>query len=137
MASATSSLRDALAALRNEQAKTQKAIDAIEVLLRDMDDERAPHLPFAAIPPISREPEPTDHALPYANMTLADAAVSFLRQAGRPQKLTAIVNALWTGGIRSGSQKPKRMMYNILTGRLDKELAKFGSDWGLKEWEQK
>jgi hypothetical protein len=130
MGSATSSLRSALTALRKEHAKTERAIAAIEDLLRDMDDGEQPAATHTE-PLFDNQPQA------YAGMTIGEAATAFLRTMGRPQNTAAIVKALWAGGIKSESKSPYRMMYNILANRLEKDVVKLGSEWGLKEWGQK
>lgn len=71
----------------------------------------------------------------YANMTIIDAAMTFLRTAGRPQKTEAIVSALRAGGIKSSADNPYRTIYNTLSQKIGKGITKVGkSKWGLSEW---
>jgi hypothetical protein len=72
----------------------------------------------------------------YANMTIGDAAVHFLRTKGKKQSTGAIVKGLLAGGLRSQSKKPYTTVYNTLTARAereDSEIVKVGSEWDLRE----
>lgn len=73
----------------------------------------------------------------YANMTIIDAAMTFLRSAGRPQKTETIVSALRAGGIKSSAENPYRTIYNTLSQKIGKGITKVGkSKWGLSEWQR-
>ncbi len=142
MASVASNLKAALAALKQEQVKTQRAITTIEGLLREIGEEApASALPssfslqFTPKPDMAIDVRPPSLGLRFNDMTIGDAAVAYLRAAKRPQKIKVIIRALVDGGLQSKSKNMYRMIYNILASRLDKDVAKFGSEWGLKEWE--
>lgn len=135
MATAMGSLRDALATLKREQAKIARAITAIEEVLGSMEEQQQVdpylfHVPETE-PLAAANPAPTGR---YADMTIGDAAVAFLRTSGKPQRMKDIIQGLVNGGMRSQSKNLYRMIYNILSNRLEKDVAKFDSRWGLREW---
>jgi hypothetical protein len=137
MGSAANSLRDALIALRREKDKTEKAIAALEAVLKDMGAETTSSSQYS-LGPVPTPPLGSSTMPPkwYGGMTIGDAAVQFLRDSGRWVRVPEIWRTISAAGIHSGSKNPPRMLYNILTNRLDKDLAKRGPTWGLKEWEQ-
>jgi len=71
----------------------------------------------------------------YADMTIAGAAIHFLKGAGKPQGTSVIVKALMRGSIRTKSKNLYRLVYNSLNTRLDKgQIVKSNGKWGLAEW---
>ncbi len=72
----------------------------------------------------------------YRGMTIADAAIKFLKGAGNPQSTGVIANAIRLGGINSNSKNLYRTLYNTLNTRMDKhqDITKEGAKWGLSEW---
>jgi hypothetical protein len=139
MGSAANSLRDALVALKREKAKTEKAISALEELLRDMDSDSPDPRQYSLTSPSTAAREAVKSlSVPtwYGGKTIGDAAVEFLRQSGNWTRVPHIWRVISNAGIKSGSKNPSRMLYNILMNRLDKDVAKRGAEWGLKEWEE-
>src|SRR5208282_1422847 len=74
----------------------------------------------------------------YRGMTIADAAVKFLKATGHPQSTGIIAEALRLGGINSSSKNLYRTLYNTLNNRMDKrqDITKEGAKWGLAEWQK-
>ena len=73
----------------------------------------------------------------YADMTIAGAAMHFLKSAGKPQGTIGIVQALKRGGTKTASKNLYRTVYNSLNTKVDKGLiTKARGKWGLAEWQQ-
>jgi hypothetical protein len=126
MAKPNISYRDVLADLRSRRARLDAAISAIVDILHESEgeneSEQTPQFSFSNPPGA------------YANMTLVEASIHFLKGAGKPQKTADIAAALRRGGTSSKSKNLYRTLYNVLNNRLDKELTKDKGKWGLAEW---
>lgn len=113
------------------RAKLDAAIAAIEEFAggRESDDSGSPTRSKNLVVAVSRE---------YRGMTIAAAAMQFLRAAGKPQSTGTIANTLKMGGIGSASKNMYRTVYNTLNNRRDKhqDIVKAGGKWGLAEWSQ-
>ncbi len=118
-----------LADLVARRAKLDTAILAIEEIAgSDGNDTAVPsHPKLGSMPTTTRE---------YRGMTIADAAIKFLKTAGSPQLTGTIAEALRLGGINSNSKSMYRTLYNTLNTRRDKhqDVTKEGAKWGLAEW---
>lgn len=126
--------RAVLADLRARRLKLDTAISAIEGILGDTQS------PIPANETLFSETRiDSANAAPngaYSQMTIAGAAIHYLKQTGKPQTTVAIVSALKRGGISSHSKNLYRTLYNTLNNRLDKEISREGKKWGLNEWRQ-
>ena len=91
----------------------------------------APRLPFVDQPATAA---PSYQPPRYVGMTVANAAISFIRDAGKPQKTRTIADALADGGIESTNTY--RAVYNSLRAREDVIMDEHNSTWGLKEWHE-
>lgn len=120
-----------LADLRARRAKLDAAISAVEDILGE-----APQSNAKSEPEQRSFLESATSDQIYRDMTIAAAAIHFLKFAGKPQSTGAIVTALQRGGIPSQSKNLYRTLYNTLNNRLDKELTREGKKWGLQEWRQ-
>jgi ABC-type molybdate transport system permease subunit len=124
-----------LADLRERHARLETAISAVEGILGE-----SSHKVQAAAKDHVRGQGivfETPHA-PYAEMTIAGAAMDFLQSVGKPQGTTEIVAALRRGGTRTASKNLYRTVYNSLNTKLDKgQITKIGRKWGLAEWQPK
>ena len=132
MNSAVESYKRVLDDLKVRRAKLDAAISAIEGLIGEL-----------GTPPASPRFDEPAHVqetrqLPYANMTIADAAIQFLRSTKKPQKTADIADALQRGGIRSNAKDMYRTVYGTINNRYDKgkDFTKSGAKWGLTEWQQ-
>jgi hypothetical protein len=127
------SVETALATLKRERDKLNTAIAALEGLvttngssgtaLRRTGD-------TTAYAPVSTE---------YANMTMKEASISYLRSLGtqEPQSTRAIADGIRAGGIRTQSASLYRTLYNVLnvdSERANSAITKIGSNWALREW---
>jgi hypothetical protein len=75
---------------------------------------------------------------PYTGKTIIAAATLFLREAGKPQHISNILDALKSGGLRTNSKSLYRTVYNTLNSNLEKEIFRTTNGlWGLKEWNHK
>jgi hypothetical protein len=119
--------KSVLADLMTRRAKLDAAIAAIEEFTSHNGNE------------LNSQPK---HVLPlhreYRGMTIAAAAIKFLKEAGHPQLTRTIADALRVGGISSNSRNLYRTLYNTLNNRMDKhqDITKEGAKWGLSEWQQ-
>ena len=119
------------------RAKLDTAIAAIEGLIEEF--ERVVTVPSEPANSLFIDStQPMSQHQPYAGMTIADAAVHFLRSVKRPQKTAAIAEALRRGGLRSNAKDLYRTVYGTINNRYDKgkDFAKSGAKWGLTEWQQ-
>jgi len=122
--------KSVLADLIARRAKLDAAIAAIgEFAGHDNEELSAHNQNRLTIAPVSRE---------YRGMTIADAAIKFLKLSGKPQLTADISRALKLGGIGSASKNMYRTVYNTLNNRMDKhqDITKEGAKWGLTEWRQ-
>jgi len=112
-------LRERIAKLNGEREKLKLVIDALREGQTDRDG-------AAAAP------------LPYADMTLGEAAVAFLRERGQPAQTNEIVAALEAGGARSKSKDPYMSMFGVLSRAPEVMKSRVNpTTWGLKEWLEK
>jgi hypothetical protein len=114
-----------LADLIARRDKLDAAISAIQEFVGN--GTPTPSAPIKSTVTVSRE---------YRGMTIADAAIKFLKTAGSPQSTGIIAEALRLGGINSNSKSMYRTLYNTLNSRMDKhqDITKEGAKWGLSEW---
>ncbi len=122
--------KSVLADLIARRAKLDAAIAAIEEFTGQSGDDAGEGAPSKRVTVgLSRE---------YRGMTIADAAIKFLKAKGAPQGTSEIATALRLGGIGSNSKNMYRTVYNTLSGRMDKhqDIAKNGGKWRLAESQQ-
>jgi hypothetical protein len=115
--------------LRAKRVKLDAAISAIEEMVGDASSTDSTH---------SEQPVRATAATSYlySRSTIAEAAIHFLKAAGKPQGTVEIVNAIKLGGIRSKSKNLYRTVYNSLNTKMDKgQITKGGGKWGLTEWQ--
>src|ERR1022692_4220293 len=101
MANMTVNYREVLADLETRRNKLNVAIAAIKDILAESDKDAAPSLFYN-----TRQEKGV-----YADMTLVDAAIHFLRSVKTPQPTNAIVTALKRGGTHSVSKNLYRTIY--------------------------
>jgi hypothetical protein len=124
-----------IALVINELTEELRAVEGRAAMLREtianlQKLSPAPRLPFFE----QAAPPPSVQQLRYAGMTVAQAAIAFLRSAAKPQKTRAIADALAAGGIESSN--PYRAVYNSLRPREDVIIDEGDSTWSLKEWHE-
>lgn len=123
-------LGEYLADLRSQRAKIDGLIAAIEETLGQTES-RTQDVPENGASGHRRRG-------PYSGMTIAAAAIQFLRSAGKPQRTAQVMNALRDGGLKSSSKSLYRTIYSTLDSHVDKgSITKSEGKWGLPEWEQK
>ena len=125
--------RQVLEDLRARRSKLDTAIAAIEEIVSTTQPANLPQLRLQ-----SREIDgPTPVAAgPYTGKTIIAATIEFLRTAGKPQHIAAILINLKRGGLSTNSKNFYRTVYNTLNNNLDKAITRDAAgNWGLKEWE--
>ncbi len=133
MSAATNSLLDALQCLRKEHEKIERAIKSLEDVIAGM-GEPGKQMALPAINTTGVVQVASSSR--YKNLTIGEAAVRFLRDRGEWRKTGDIIDGLRAGWWETESKNAYKMLYNILTQRLDNDVAKKGPMWGLKEWGQ-
>lgn len=72
------------------------------------------------------------HASGLANMTIRDAAVRVVAEAGLPIHLSDLYTVLVAAGVRIGGKDPKNTLYGTIRG--DERVANLGGNvWDLAE----
>lgn len=131
----TVSTKSYLDYLRHRRAKIDALILAIEEFDDDGSSRDTSETDVATEPSSTLVPMTTTGGV-YSEMTIAGAAIHFLRTAGKPQATTEIIRALQRGGSSTKSKNMYRTVYNSLNTKLDKGLiTKRKGKWGLKEWQ--
>jgi hypothetical protein len=119
--------------LRKQRDKLDDLISTIEKTLEGLE---TVSFPMVAVPSPSAPAAPRKARGPYSAMTIIDAAMSYLREVGKPVATADLVKALQNGGLKSSSASPYRTLYNTLNNRLEKGIFKSGNKWGLSEWQR-
>ncbi len=127
------SVEIALATLKREREKLNAAIAALEELVTTNGNSSTAAVPAAV------DARVLVVSTRYANMTMKEASVDFLRSlpVHVPQSTRTIAEAIRAGGIRTNSANLYRTLYNVLNVDSERDngvIAKTGSNFGLKEW---
>lgn len=83
--------------------------------------------------PVKTKPKTKQVHRPRGGVTIAAAAIEFIKKSGEPQLTSDIAQALKAGGLGSNSKSLYRTVYNSLVARMktQKDITKSGSKWTL------
>jgi len=121
----------AIAALETRRAELVQQIDADIAALKEMAERTGAVLNLAGA--ISSIPAKIEKDT-FFNMSIADAAVKYLRMMNKkPQPTNSVIDALEKGGLKRSAYQT---VYSILSRRHDQvgDVVNVNGDWALQEW---
>lgn len=123
---------EVLADLRRRRAALRRQMDELDGLIAGI-EKMAPSEQMSLLGVVSKPAPVSRQGKPYEGLTVREAALKCLGEAGHPMRAAALAERLLAGGLTTNAKNFRTTLYATLA-RYPEQFFTKGGEWALAEW---